>query len=242
MKIKQIFATLLTLSILLSASISHAVNYISVYNSGNWSSTVTNAPWPNGVLPTTNDLVLVYDNVVITNDMTNAACMALSSLYGTNQNGEVVMAPGSTLLVGGVLEGYGSQDLGSLIATATNCTVIYGGNSFWAKRTNYWNLVFSGWGDFYNGPQNGYPATPMTIYGNFMVNGTNIPPDQTNLYTGNYVECGAGYNILGKLYVGQGSSWNCSTSDVVVMGPTIIDGGLLWDQAGGFGTNYFGGG
>jgi len=243
MKIKQIFRALTILSMLLFTSISHAqITEVDVYNSGNWSSTVPNAPWPGGVLPTTNSFIEVYDNVVITNDITNAACMALDSSFGTNQNGTVVMAPGSTLLVRGQLEGYGTQPLGNLIATATNCTVIYGGNSFWAKRTDYWNLVFSGWGDFYNGPQNSYPATLMNILGNFYVNGTNVPSDQTNGYTGCYVECGAGFNILGELYVGQGSSWNCSTSTIVVMGPTIIDGGLLWDQAAGFGTNYFGGG
>ena len=61
------------------------------------------------------------------------------------------MAPGSTLYVSGQNEGLGTQSLGALNATATNCTVVYQGNSFWAKTTNYWNLVFSGWGDFYNG-------------------------------------------------------------------------------------------
>jgi hypothetical protein len=244
MKIKKFFSTLTILSVLLFTSISHAqVTFVKVYNSGNWSSTVPNAPWPGGVLPTTNNLVEVYDGVVITNDMTNAACMALdSTIYPTNRDGKVVMAPGSTLLVGGVLEGYGAQALGSLDATATNCTVIYIGNAFWAKRTNYWNLKFDGWGDFYNGPQNGYNQQDMTIFGKLEVNGTNVPSDQTNLYTGVDVECGANWNILGELYIGQGSSWNCSTSDIVVMGPTVIDGGILWDNAAGFGTNYFGGG
>jgi len=243
MKTKQIFAALTVLSVLLFASIGHAQTFIQVTNSGNWSSTIPSQPWPSGILPTTNNIVEVLDNVILTNDMTNAACLALDSqIYGILQNGSVVMAPGSTLTVGGALEGYGSQTLGSLDATATNCTVIYAGNAFWATRTNFWNLVFSGWGDFYNGPQNGYNAQTMTIYGNFYVDGTNIPTDQTNGYTGCYVECGGWFNILGKLYIGQGSSFNCSTSVVEVMGPTIVDGGLLWDQAAGVGSNYFGGG
>jgi hypothetical protein len=243
MKTKQIFLTLTILSILLFASISHAVTFVKVYNSGNWSSTVPDHPWPGGVFPTTNNLVEIYDGVVITNDTTNAACMAFDTfLYPTNHDGSVVMGPGSTLIVGGVLEGYGTQSMGVFNPTATNCTVIYEGNAFWAKRTNYWNLKFNGWGDFYNGAQNGYDLENMTIFGNLEVNGTNVPSDQTNVFTGVDVECGAGWNILGELYVGQGSSWNCSTSDIVVMGPTVIDGGILWDNAAGFGTNYFGGG
>jgi hypothetical protein len=244
MNTKHIFSALTILFMLLFASISHAqITFVMVNNSGDWSSTIPDQPWPGGTLPTASNIVEVLDNVVLTNDTTNAICMALDSqIYGTLQNGALVMAPGSTLIVGGALEGYGSQALGSLDATATNCTVIYEGNAFWATRTNYWNLVFAGWGDFYNGYQNGYNAQLITISGNFSLIGTNIPPDQTNLYSGCYVECGAGYNILGNLYVGQGSSWNCSTSMVEVMGHTTIDGGLLWDQAGGFGTNYFGGG
>jgi hypothetical protein len=246
MKTKQIFAAFTILSILLLASISHAqVTFENVYNSGNWSSTVPDHPWPGGVLPTTNNIVEIYDGVVITNDMTNAICLAFDTFtYPTNHDGSVVMGPGSTLIVDGrsPYEGYGSQAMGSLDATATNCTVIYEGNAFWAKRTDYWNLKFVGWGDFYNGYENGYGPTAMTIFGNLEVNGTNIPSDQANIYTGVDVECGAGWNILGKLYVGQGSSWNCSTSDIVVMGPTVIDGGILWDNAAGFGTNYFGGG
>lgn len=241
MKTKQIFAVLTMLSMLFFTSVSHAQTYMQIYNSGNWSSTVPNAPWPSGVLPTTNTELYVYDNVVITNDMTNAACLFLSSAFGTNQNGTVLMTPGSTLLVEGT-EGASSQGLGNLIATATNCTVIYANNAYWAMRTDYWNLVFSGWGDFYTGSQNSYPATAMTIYGNFTVNGTNIPPDQTNLYTGCYVQLGADMDVRGNLYVGQGSSWDCSLANFTVEGSTIIDGGLLWDQSAGVGTNYFGGG
>jgi hypothetical protein len=250
MKIKQIFATFPILCVLLFASVSQAYNYLQITNAGNWnwSSTVPNQPWPSGNLPTTNDFLEVYDNIVITNDMTNAVCDVLDSVGAVFQggigNGKVVMAPNSTLTVyaqGISLEGYGDQGLGALDATATNCTVIYNGNSFWAMRTNYWNLVFSGWGDFYNGLQDGYPPTPMTIYGNFIVNGTNIPPDKTNIYTGCYIECGSNITVLGDLSIGPSNSYDCSLSSTVVYGHTTC-AGILWDNSAGNGTNYFGGG
>ena len=241
MKIKQLFVALIILSTLLFVSMSRAQNVINVSNVGNWnwSSTVTNEPWPDGVLPTTNDWVEILDGVVITNDMTNAICQTLDSDDGGN--GTLVMAPGSTLTVSGQNEGSGAQGVGVLDATATNCTVVYQGNSFWAKRTDYWNLVFSGWGDFYNGAIPYYPSQPMTIYGNFIVNGTNVPPDHTNGYTGCYVECGDNFTIYGNLYIGASNAWDCSVGVITVMGLTVC-AGMLWDKDATYGSNYFAGG
>jgi hypothetical protein len=241
MKRTATFAALFVLSLLFSTLIGHAATIL-VTNPGNWnwSSTVINQPWPNGILPKSNDFVEVYDNVVITNDMTNAMCQALDSSQGAFQNGEVVMAPGSTLYVSGQNEGFGTAFLGALNATATNSTVVYQGNSFWAMKTDYWNLVFSGWGDFYNGLQNGQAATPMTIYHNFYVTGTNVPTDQPN-YTGCYVQCGDWITVLGNLYIAASNTFDCSTSVVVVAGQTIC-AGALFDASGGLGSNYFAGG
>ncbi|HUA38143.1 MAG TPA: hypothetical protein VMA35_07050 [Candidatus Sulfopaludibacter sp.] len=241
MKINRIYAALIMSSLLFFASNSKA-GTILVTNPGNWnwSSTVANQPWPNGTLPTSNDFVEVYDNIIITNDMTNAMCQALDSSQGTYENGEVVMAPGSTLYVSGQNEGFGTEFLGALNATATNSTVVYQGNSFWAMKTNYWNLVFSGWGDFYNGYQNGQTATPMTIYHNFYVTGTNVAPDQPN-YTGCYVQCGDWITVLGNLYIAASNTFDCSTSMIMVAGQTIC-AGTLFDASGGIGSNYFAGG
>ncbi len=236
MKKNQMFVALIILSMLLCVSISRAqVGVIFATQSGYWSATNASSPWPNGILPTTNDWVEVNGGVIITNDMTNAACMLLDS--GLDGNGTVVMAPGSTLTIGGANEGYGTQSLGALIATATNCTVVYQGNSFWATRTDFYNLVFSGWGDFYNGLQNGYPATPMTIHGNFYVTGTNVPPDQPN-FTGCYVQCGDWITVLGNLYIGASNTLDCSTSTVVVLG-NITCAGALYNAGGG--SNYYAG-
>jgi hypothetical protein len=243
MKKNQMFVALIILCLLLCVSTSRAVNVIFAATNGYWSSTIPNAPWPGGILPTTNDWVEVNYGIIITNDMTNAACQLLDS--GIDGNGTVVMAPGSTLIVGGANEGYGTQGLGVLNAAATNCTVNYQGNAFWAKRTPYWNLIFSGWGDFYNGAQNGYPATPMTIYGNFTVYGTNVPPDHTNssssVYSGVYVECGDDFTINGNLYIGEGSAWDCSVGFITVKGLTTC-AGMMWDKDAVNGSNYFAGG
>ena len=241
MNTKHIFAALTVLSILLSTSISRATpQLLTAVQSGYWSNTnLATSPWPGGILPTTNDLVEVDNGIVITNDMTNAACMALDSqLDVSGFGGTVIMAPNSTLIVGGILEGYGTQGVTVFDPSATNCTVIFEGNAFWATRCNYWNLVFNGWGNFYNGYQNGFPSTPMTIMGNFSVIGTNVPPDQTNGYTGVYVECGDNMTVLGNLTIGLNCAWDCSHSNTVVMGTTTI-AGILLDQDSADGGNFF---
>ncbi len=243
MKTKYIFPVVIILSNLLFASVGWAQGIVVVtpIRSGNWSDTnIATSPWPGGVLPQTNSFIEVLDGIVITVDVTNAVCEVLDSTQGDIENGTVTMAPGSTLTIYGKEEGYGTQSLGSLIASATNCTVKYLGNAFWAQRVDYYNLEFDGWGDFYNGAQNGYPITPMTVYGNMVVNGTNIPPDQTNLYTGVYVECGGDFTIKGNFYLGTNNAWDCSLSDVVVMGNTFC-AGYLWDQDAANGSNYFAG-
>jgi hypothetical protein len=240
MKTKHIFTALTILSILSLVPICQAFNVVYPVQSGYWSNTNTvTSPWPGGILPTTNDIVEVDNGYSITNDMTNAACLALDSQADVSGlGGTVIMATNSTLIVGGALEGYGTQSLTVFDPSATNCTVIYEGNAYWATRSNYWNLVFNGWGNFYNGEQNGYPSTPMTIMGNLSVIGTNVPPDQTNGYTGVYVECGDNITVLGNLTIGATCAWDCSHSNTVVMGTTTV-AGIMLDQDTAEGGNFF---
>jgi hypothetical protein len=245
MKTKNVLAAVGILSSLLVTTISQAQpSYWAPIRSGNWSDTNSaTSPWANGVTnilaPGTNTFIEVMDGIVIIVDVTNAVCEALDSTQGTIENGTVTMAPGSTITVFGKNEGYGTQSLGYLIATATNCTVVYRGNAFWAQRTDYYNLVFGGWGDFYNGAQNGYPITPMTVYGNMIVNGTNVPSDQPG-YTGVYVELGGDFTVMGNFSLATSNAWDCSLSDFVVMGNTFC-AGFLWDQDTANGSNYFAG-
>src|SRR5208282_201663 len=138
MKMKKILLAITIMSCLLSASITQAQpSFWTPIRGGNWSDTNSaTSPWANGVTnilaPGTNTFIEVLDGIVITVDVTNAVCEALDSTQGTIENGTVTMAPGSTLTIYGHNEGYGTQSLGYLIAVATNSTVVYRGNAFWA--------------------------------------------------------------------------------------------------------------
>jgi hypothetical protein len=201
---------------------------ITAINSGNWSDPTI---WDGGVVPSTNDDIDVESPYVITVD----SDAAIQYMFGS---GTVTLAPGVTLNIFGDTGGaYGAQQLDGLNATATGCTVIYSGNVYWAKRTDYYNLVFSGTStttrDFYNGAIPGYSAVPMNIAGNFTINGTNVSVQQ-----------GADITVGGNLtLLGATNKWDCSSYRLVVSGNGVIGGlkDLMFDGDGALGTNYFGG-
>src|ERR1039458_1370136 len=197
MKTKQIFTVLTVLSTLLFASNGRAAEtIITATGSGNWSSTVTNAPWPDGIVPATNNAVAVYAPNNITVDSTATIAYIVGS-------GTVTMAPGATLnILGSANGGEGTQDLVGLLDTsATGNTVIYSGNWFWAKHQNYYNLVFNNSTtniyDFYNGPSSGSDVA-MTIFGDMTVIGKGK------------VQEGNDFTIGGNLIIGTNSTWDCS--------------------------------
>src|SRR5262245_20313568 len=70
--------TLAFLCSLLPASMSRAAD-ITATGSGNWSSTTPDAPWPGGVMPSTNDSVDIEAPFHVTVDGTNYA----QYVYGT---------------------------------------------------------------------------------------------------------------------------------------------------------------
>jgi hypothetical protein len=225
MKIQNIFAVLTALCLLPCASISRAAD-ITATGSGNWSSTVPDAPWPSGTVPGTNDSVDVEAPYNVTVD-SNAT---IGYIYGS---GTVTMAPGATLtVVGDSLGAYGTQELQSLNATAANNTVIYMGNIFWSKRTDYFNLIFTNGTtnsyDFYNGPIPGYGAVPMTVAGNMTMSGKIK------------VQQGADFTVGGNLFLGTNSTWDSSSFYLTVASNTIVSG-LLLDLDGALGSNHFGG-
>jgi len=198
---------------------------VTVMNSGDWSSTTPDAPWPGGVLPGTNDSVEITAGVVITVDVD----ATIGFLYG---DGAALMSPDVTLTVLGDTAGaYGTHQLASFDASAAGNTVIYRGNSFWAKRTDYYNLEFAGAGDFYNGPIPGSAAVPMHIAGNMTLSGTNVAVQQ-----------GADISINGNLsMLGATNKWDTSSFNLVVGGDTSVTGtrALLVDLDGASGTNIF---
>ncbi|MGC3957276.1 MAG: hypothetical protein QM813_04705 [Verrucomicrobiota bacterium] len=225
MKITQAFGiTVAALAALLVVPSGHAAD-ITATGSGNWSSTVPDAPWPDGIVPGTNDSVDVESPFTITVD-TDTTC---AFLYGS---GTVTLASGVKLDILGDLAGaQGAQQLAVLDATATGCTVNYHGNPFWAKRTDYYHLIFSGAGDFYNGIIPGSPAVPMNIAGNMLISGTNVAVQQ-----------GADITIGGNLTItGATNKWDTSSFFLTVKSNTSLTGfrALLVDLDGALGSNYF---
>jgi len=200
---------------------------ITATGNGNWSSTTTNAPWPNGIVPSTNDSVDIEAPFQVTCDGTNYA----QFVYG---GGTLTMAPGSTLVLNDPSGGNGSYQMATFDCSALSNTVIYAGNPFWAKHQDYYNLVFSNTVttnqiDFFNGTVNSQdPAAAMTIAGNMSVIGKIK------------VQQGDDFTILGNLLLGTNSTWDCSSFQLTVNGNTTM-GGLLLDLNGALGTNYLGG-
>jgi hypothetical protein len=227
METRQVFRILTIWALLLCASMSRAADIVAT-GSGNWSSTVPNAPWPSGIVPGTNDDVEVEAPFNVTVDSTAAA----QYIFG---GGTVTMSPGSTLrIVGDPAGAQGTFQLALLDTSAPSNTVIYSGNPFWAKHQDYYNLVFSNSVatnqlDFYNGTVNSQdPAAAMHIAGDMTVFGKIK------------VQQGDDFSIHGNLTIGTNSAWDCSSYALSVSGNTTVNG-LLLDLDGALGTNYFGG-
>jgi hypothetical protein len=187
-------------------------------------------------VPSTNDTVEIEAPYVITVD-TNEACSTLYALY--TSGGTVILAPGVTLDVFDPTGATGTYELGELNATATGCTVNYHCNSWWAKQTDYYNLIFSNPAntptDFNNGAVagNNYTATPIHVLGDMTISGTNIKVQQ-----------GADMWIGGNLWIlGATNTWDCSVGSLTVVSNTCLLGtrDLLLDLDGADGSNYFGG-
>src|SRR6266850_2491652 len=222
MKTKHNLAISIILPMMLVVSISYAADIVAT-GSGNWSSTVANAPWPGGVVPSSTDDVDVEAPFNITVDST----ASIAYIYGS---GTVTMAAGATLnVLGDPAGGQGTQSLALLNTTATGNTVNYLGNAFWCKHQNYYNLVLSGHGNFYNG-NIGVPgdnAVAMTIAGNMTLGGTVA------------VQQGADFAIGGNLIISSGCTWDCSSFALTVTNNTTV-GGFLIDGDGGLGADHFG--
>ena len=226
MKTKQFLAIALAVFPGFLAPTSKAAD-ITATGSGNWSSTVPDAPWPGGIVPGTNDDVDVEAPFNITVDST----AAIQYIYGS---GTVTMAPGSTLLVNDPAGAQATYQLANFNTSAASNTVIYAGNPFWAKHQDYYNLVFSNsittnLIDFYNGFVNSQdPAAAMTIAGDMTIIGKIK------------VQQGADFTIRGNLFMGTNSQWDSSSFHLTVGSNTVI-GGLMIDLDGALGSNYFGG-
>ncbi len=225
METKKILVLAVVLFALFFASVGRAVD-ITATGSGNWSSTIPDAPWPGGVVPGTNDDADVEAPFTVTVD-TN---VAVQYIYGT---GTVIMGTNTTLEILDPAGAYGTYQLGTLNASAPGNTVIYSGNPFWAKHQDYNNLVFSNTVvtnqiSFWNGNVNTQdPAAAMTIAGNMTVIGKIT------------VQEGAAFAIHGNLFLGTNSIWDCSSFNLTVASNTTING-LMIDYDGAGGADTFG--
>jgi len=222
MKTKTNFLILIILPLLLLASKGRAAHIVAA-GSGNWSSTVVNAPWAGGIVPATTDDVDVETPFNIT--VNSTATIAFIKGSGT-----VTMAPGARLnILGDAAGSQGTQSLGLLDTTAAGNTVNYLGNAFWCKHQNYYNLGLSGNGSFYNGDIGvpGDNAVAMIISGNMTVSGA------VNVQQGDDITIG------GNLSIGTGCVWDCSSFALTVASNTTLSGSLV-DQDGGLGANHFG--
>lgn len=221
---KYTLVALALLSVLLFSLPSRGQD-ITASGSGNWYSTVPDAPWPGGVVPDPTNGVDVESPYAVTVN-SNAA---IAYIYGS---GAVVMGTNTTLNILDPAGAIGTYQLGTLDTSAASNTVIYSGNPFWAKHQDYDNLVFSNTvitnhDDFYNGTVNAQdPAAAMTIAGDMTVIG--------------YIKVqeGADFTIHGNLVLGTNSYWDCSSFNLTVMGNTTI-GGEMTDLNGALGNNVF---
>lgn len=198
--------------------------------SGDWNSTNADAPWPNGIVPGTNDTA----DIELPNVVTVSSNAVAGVIVG---GGSVVMGANSVLIVAG--DSVGDNDtfgLADLNTSAVGNTVIYTGNPFWAKHQDYYNLVFSNivstsFLDFYNGNVNSEdPGSPMTISGDMAIFGKIK------------VQEGDDWTILGNLILQSNAQWDCSSFNLTVGSNTTVGaGGLLLDGDGALGSNYFAG-
>ena len=228
MKTKQILTILTILSVSFFVSTSHADD-ITATNSGNWSDPTI---WGSGTVPGTNDDADIPAgiNVVVDTNVT------VQFIY---DSGTVIMAPNSTL---DLTEDQAIDTATILNATAVGNTVIYSANTFFAKQTNYYNLVLANtnyvdlyppyypYEDFNNFSSAAGP-TPMTVAGDMTVMGY-IKVQQGS--------GGAPITIGGNLIIGTNCIWDCSGDNLTVASNLFIYG-LLEDLNGALGSNYIGG-
>ncbi|HEX7877954.1 MAG TPA: fibronectin type III domain-containing protein, partial [Candidatus Eisenbacteria bacterium] len=79
-----------------------APGMITTSGSGNWSSTVPDAPWPGGVVPTASDDVTIADGTSVIVDVA-ASCLSLTAGQGSSGRIEFEATSARTLTVGGSL-------------------------------------------------------------------------------------------------------------------------------------------
>ncbi|MDB6016385.1 MAG: hypothetical protein JWR19_874 [Pedosphaera sp.] len=163
--------------------------------SGDWSSTIPDAPWPGGIVPASTDNVTVNTPYNVTVDTT-------ATIDHITGSGTVTMAANATLNV----TGNDGVAVATLDATATGNTVNYQGNTYFTMYTTYYNLTWSGYG----AP---YVTSPLTVLNDFTMSGSN----------GGQAGDG-GVSVGHDLSVGPNCAWDVSCAPVSVANNTLVSG------------------
>ncbi len=233
MKTKQILATLAALSVFVLAG--RADDFSAVTN-GNWSDTnvwvdndTTNVPALTVPGPNDDaDIPAGVDVIVDTN-------VSVQFIY---DNGTVTMATNSTL---DLLTDSAISTSTTLDASAAGNTVVYSANPYFAKETNYYNLIL----DNSNYVDPAPPYEPDEDFNNFSILGPTPMHIAGNWTLLGFVHVqqgsgGAPITIGGNLIIGTNCIWDTSGDDLTVASNLYVYG-LLECLNGAIGTNYIAG-
>ncbi|MBL0335839.1 MAG: fibronectin type III domain-containing protein [Chitinophagaceae bacterium] len=137
----QVYAIRETISATASGSQGYysAGNIVSAGN-GLWSSTVPNAPWPGGIVPTSNDIVTIANGTNVTIDIPTAVCYNL--IVGQGASGVLTMdlsTTCSTLTVGNNV----TVSAGGVFQSATTGTITNHSLSVTGNITNNGTIDFA---------------------------------------------------------------------------------------------------
>jgi hypothetical protein len=212
---------------------------VTTTGSGNWDSTTPNAPWPGGTPPQPTDDAVISSGNTVTVDVpetvgslqVNGVCnnnsvLSVETSSNTNTTGAIFGSGTFTQGVDAVLNVAGGTvnysppgSIATLNATAPGNSVNYTGNPFLAKRQSYFDLTFSGTGNWYNGSVPIDPGGPVTIGGTLNLTGKGL------------VQLGNNMTINGDLNIGSNFTYDPSCFYMTVVSNTYV-GGTLIDLCG----------
>ncbi len=136
----QVYAVRETISAPASGSQSTiaAGNIVSA-GSGLWSSTTPNAPWPGGIVPTSNDIVTIANGTTVTIDIPTAVCYSVIVGQGASGVLDYLSTTASTLTVGSNV----TVSAGGVLQSAATGTITNHGLSVVGNITNNGTIDFS---------------------------------------------------------------------------------------------------
>ncbi|HQQ93118.1 MAG TPA: hypothetical protein PLQ93_01080 [Bacteroidia bacterium] len=251
----------LILIFLLFCSLRLSSATVTTVGSGNWNSTVVNAPWPLGIVPATTDYVIINTNNTVNitasqsiagvtlstngvvNFNTNNCTLTVNGGFVMNNN-SVISGNGTTrmLLVSGNMDVSGPNKTIQNVAIQVNGTL---NNSSGNLTLNTANTASKYFGNFVNAGTfvNNSNNVPFTVGGDFTNNGTFTSGTGRVTFTGaasNTISGSAALTTFGGgITVNKGNSQNniLEVTSVITMnngGLTITNGTFKLSSASTF--------